>query len=162
MTDEEEEIYNAGRKRSPLIWFPVGVVILILISGGIWGLFFSGEGEPIIMEKGWRVHMAKNLHHYFEENWEEASSKLMGKTIAVSGVVTETGMSIYATPNVMLSDSANGRRYAICVLPRADSGTLSQYKAGQQVIFQGRVYRVTDGGEIVLKDCRKMGGETDT
>ena len=80
----------------------------------------------------------------------------LGKTVNINGVVVNTGISIYLTPNVMLSDKSDGSIYVICVLPRSDTGTLSGFKKGEQVSMTGRVYSSKIEGGVVIKECRRM------
>jgi len=81
---------------------------------------------------------------------------LVGKTVQVSGVVVETGMSIYMTPTVRLSDKAGGDSYVICVLPRKDTGLLSSFTVGEQVTMRGRVYSRSSSGIIVVKESQRV------
>ena len=100
---------------------------------------------------------AKEFWQKFEVDREKADAEYIGKTMNFIGVVVETGMSIYLTPNVKLSDSPDGPIYLICVLPRVDTGKLSEYTKGDKVTMTGRVYRSKAGGGVVVKECRRTG-----
>ncbi|MDL2263057.1 OB-fold putative lipoprotein [Synergistaceae bacterium OttesenSCG-928-I11] len=107
-------------------------------------------------ETGIQTIGAKNFWQEFEDDREKAEAKYIGQTLNFTGVVTGTGISIYLTPNVMLSDSPNGRTHLVCVLPRADVGKLSEFKKGEQATLMGRVYRSKSGGSVVIKECRRV------
>lgn len=74
--------------------------------------------------------------------------------ITVTGIVTETGISIYATPYINLSNEKNGTVYATCVLPRTDALKLKEFKKGEKVILQGNFYAFRD--KAVIKKCKKI------
>ena len=99
---------------------------------------------------------ARDFWQEFEDDRPQAETKYIGQTLNYTGVVVDTGISIYLTPNVMLSDSPDGRTYLICVLPRADVNKLSQFKKGEQVTLTGRVYRSKAGGGVVIKECKRV------
>ena len=100
---------------------------------------------------------ARDLWEAFRSDAEEATARYMGETMVVSGVVVETGMSIYMTPNVRISDTEGGPIYAICVLPRADVFKLSDFKPGQPVAFTGRIYSAgRDDKGVVIKECKAV------
>ncbi len=98
---------------------------------------------------------AADLRQAFADDRDGAEKKYVGKTIRVTGVVVSTGMSIYLTPNVVLSDKEQGAVKVICVLPRIDTGKLSEFKPGQRVTMSGRGYRLSDRG-VVLKECKQV------
>lgn len=128
----------------------LGIIVLVVAALLVRGRF----SEPRPMVDGVPVMMAGELSRAFRDSREQAGEKYLGSTVLVSGIVRETGMSIYMTPNVMLSDTGEGPVYSICVLPRADTGRLGQYKKGQRVIMSGRVYRfIEDDGRVVMKEC---------
>ncbi len=99
---------------------------------------------------------AKEFWQELEADRPQAEAKYLGRTLNYTGVVVETGTSIYLTPNVMLSDRPDGPAYVICVLPRADAGRLSEFTKGEQVTMTGRVYRGKSGGGVVVKECRRV------
>lgn len=96
----------------------------------------------------------KEFWQKFEDDRPKAEAEFIGKTLNYTGVVVETGMSVYMTPNVRLSDGPDGRVYLICVLPRADVGELSDYKKGDRITMTGRVYSSKPGKGVVIKECR--------
>ena len=96
---------------------------------------------------------ARDLRQAFAEDKSTTEAAYLGKTILVKGIVGSTGMSIYLTPTVILSDSEDGPIQAICMLPRLDVGKLSDFKPGQSVTMSGRVYRLSERG-VVLKECQ--------
>ena len=100
---------------------------------------------------------AKDFWQKFEDDREKVKEEYIGKTVNVTGVVVETGMSIYLTPNVKLSDTPGGPAYLICVLPRADTGKLAEYNNGDHVTMTGRVYSSNPGKAVVIKECRRAG-----
>ena len=100
---------------------------------------------------------AVQLWQVFKDDPQKAEQTLLGKTVDISGVVVETGMSIYLTPNVRLSDVAGGKVYATCVLPRSDAGLLSSFSKGSRVTMKGRIYRFSANNEtVVVKESRKV------
>ena len=99
---------------------------------------------------------AKDFWQEFNDDMDAAKAKYIGQTMNFTGVVVDTGVSIYMTPNVRLSDSPDGIAYLICVLPRADMGKLSEFKAGEQVTMNGRVYSSKAGGGVVIKECKRV------
>ena len=60
--------------------------------------------------------------------------------LTVTGIVVKTGISIYATPYVSLSDKAGGKVYATCVLPRTDALKLRDFKKGEKATMRGNYY----------------------
>ena len=120
---------------------------------GILLLFFAGTA---FAQNGSPTFSAREFWQKFEDNRDKAEAEFIGKTFNFTGIVVETGMSVYLTPNVRLSDTPDGTAYLICVLPRADTGTLSEYKKGDQVTMTGRVYRSKSGGGVVIKECKRV------
>ena len=96
---------------------------------------------------------AGDLRKAFADDQNAAEARYLGKTILVEGVVLSTGMSIYLTPTVSLSDREGGVLLAICVLPRLDANKLSDFKPGQSVTMSGRVYRLSERG-VIIKECK--------
>ena len=92
----------------------------------------------------------------FEDDQEKANQTFMGKTINISGIVVDTGISIYLTPNVRLSDKPEGNAYVVCVLPRSETDTLSSYKKGEHITMTGRVYSSRAGERVVIKQCERF------
>jgi hypothetical protein len=106
----------------------------------------SVAGEAIAVKTLWRE---------FQNNQQAAAEKYFTREVAVSGVVVEAAMSIYATPTIRLSDVNGGEIYVICVLPRADMLKLSEFKPGERATLIGTV-RHNNTGPIVIKDCRAV------
>ena len=102
---------------------------------------------------------ARDLWLAFKNDQSKAEQDIIGKTIKIQGVVVETGMSVYLTPNVRLSDNPNGVIYVTCVLPRSDTGLLSSFTRGESVTMQGRAYRFSSSGYVVIKESRRVTGE---
>jgi hypothetical protein len=100
---------------------------------------------------------ARVLWQAFQDDQRGAADKYFTRQVTVSGVVVETGMSIYATPTVRLSDVQGGAAYVICVLPRADALKLSNFKVGERASLIGTV-RHNNNGLVVIKECREAGG----
>ena len=99
---------------------------------------------------------AKDFWQEFQNDKQKAEAKYIGQTLNYTGIVTGTGISIYMTPNVMLSDSADGQNYLICVLPRADVNKLTDFKKGDTVTMTGRVNSSKAGGGVVIKECKQV------
>lgn len=74
--------------------------------------------------------------------------------ITVTGTVIDTGISIYATPYISLSNEKDGTVYATCVLPRTDALKLKEFKKGEKVTLQGNFYAFRD--KAVIKKCKKI------
>lgn len=110
--------------------------------------FSQGADTPKAMN-------ARDFWQAFQNDREKAEKAYTGETVSLSGVVVSTGISIYMTPNVMLSDQTGGTAYVVCVLPRADTGKLSGFRVGEQITMTGRVYRSKAGGGIIVKECRQ-------
>lgn len=108
----------------------------------------ADEAAPPRFEAAAIAAMAK-------EDGDALETAYLGKRIAVGGVVTETGISIYATPYVRLSDGAEGEAMAVCVLPRLDAAKLLSFQNGERVTLEGRLYSVRNG-RVVLKECVKV------
>ena len=119
-------------------------------------LMLSFAGTAISQEPALTFH-AKDFWQKFEDNRQKAQEEYIGKTMNFTGVVIETGMSVYLTPTVKLSDAPDGSTYLICVLPRADAGKLSEYTRGDQVTMTGRVYSSNAGKAVVIKECKRAG-----
>jgi hypothetical protein len=126
------------------IFMPALVVVL-----------FLAFAETAVSQDSPQTFSAKEFWQKFEDDRPGAEAEFIGKTMSYTGVVVETGMSIYMTPNVRLSDSPNGPVYLVCVLPRADVGKLSSYKKGDRVTMTGRVYSSKSGGGVVVKESRR-------
>ena len=131
--------------RLPQLFISTLVAALVLFLAGT---AFSQEPP--------QTFSAREFWQKFENNRHKAEDEFIGKTMTFTGVVVETGMSIYLTPNVRLSDSPDGPIYVICVLPRAEAGTLSKYKKGDRVAMKGRVYSSKSGRGVVIKECRPV------
>ena len=94
---------------------------------------------------------ARALWEAFKKDQTAMESRLVGSTVVVTGVVTDTGMSRYMTPCVYLAEGENTATLVICVLPRADTLKLSHYTKGQRVSMKGRVYGFGAHG-VVIKE----------
>ncbi|MCC8194169.1 MAG: OB-fold putative lipoprotein [Deltaproteobacteria bacterium] len=106
-------------------------------------------GEVTIEE-----YTARELWRVFSDSPEKALAWYAGKRILVTGVVTESGPSVYATPKVELSDHEEGRPYAACILPRSDFPMLRKFRKGMRVTFGGTCRGLTFDREMVLlKEC---------
>ena len=103
-----------------------------------------------------QIMTAKDFWQEFQNNKQDAETRYIGQTLKYTGIVAGTGISIYMTPNVMLSDSSDGQTYLICVLPRADVNKLSEFKKGDKITMIGRVYRSKSGGGVVIKECKQV------
>jgi len=108
-------------------------------------------------EKAEASFTARELWRAFQDNMETAEQELIGKTVQIHGIVVDTGMSIYLTPNVKLSDTANGTIYVNCVLPRSDTVLLSDFSKGERVTMSGRVYRFSaTNSSVVVKQSQRV------
>ena len=117
-------------------------------------VFFSAHAtEPQVNSEVFEV---QQFWQTFQDGPEKAEQAFLGKTINISGIVVDTGISIYLTPNVRLSDKSEGSAYVVCVLPRSDTDTLSSYKKGERVAMTGRVYSHRAGERVVIKECRRL------
>lgn len=96
---------------------------------------------------------AKDIWTEFQQDQAGAEARYSKGRILVTGIVVETGMSRYATPNVRLSDEPGGQVYVICVLPRADFPKLSSFSKGRRATLSGE-YRHNRSGPVVIKECR--------
>ena len=123
-------------------------LLAVLLLSSAWSAFAQDPS---------RTFSAREFWQKFEDDRQKAEAEYIGKTMTFTGVVVETGMSVYLTPNVRLSDSPDGRVYLICVLPRVDTGKLSGYAKGEQVTMTGRVYRSRPDGGVVVKECGRTG-----
>lgn len=123
------------------------LALLVILASSLADTAFSQDFQAV---------SAKDFWLEFEADREKAEARYVGRTMNFTGVVTDTGTSIYLTPNVMLSDGADGRTYLICVLPRADAGRLADFKKGDLVTMNGRVYRAKAGGGVVIKESKKI------
>ena len=129
----------------------IAAVFAFMVSFAVFSLPAAAADEPLEVRQLWLM---------FQDNGGKAGNDLLGKTVTVSGVVVETGMSVYLTPNVRLSDAQTGGVYVVCVLPRGDAGLLSGFAKGERVTMTGRVYRGDpNGGRVVLKECRRAAGQ---
>ena len=100
---------------------------------------------------------AHQLWQLFRNDQSKAEQELIGKTIQITGMVVETGMSIYLTPNVRLSNTSDNMVYVTCVLPRGDTALLSNFTKGEQVTMSGRVYRFSPRTEtVVIKESKRV------
>ena len=98
---------------------------------------------------------AADLFRAYQTNTPATKEKYLNKTIQINGVVVQTYMSRYMTPNVDLSDRANGDVMAICVLSRLDMGKLSNYTPGQTAAFSGRVHAFGEN-RVIIKDTQPV------
>ena len=89
-----------------------------------------------------------------QEDRTAAINLYKGQEIKVEGIVLYTGVSVYLTPNVALSNVEQGTEYVKCVLPRLDMDKLNDFQFGQKVKMTGVFYRVSDYGIIIMKQCR--------
>lgn len=121
--------------------------LLALLTIALAGPAFAQDPPTISVKDFWQE---------FETDRQAAEAKYIGMALNYTGVVLDTGTSIYLTPNIMLSDSPVGQTYLICVLPRADADKLADFKKGDQVIMTGRVYRSKAGGGVVIKECKRV------
>ena len=103
------------------------------------------------------VQGVRQLWQVFQDDQARSEQIFLGKNVIIEGVVIDTGISIYLTPNVRLSDKPGGENYIVCVLPRGDADTLTSYKKDDSVIMTGRVYSSkAGGGRIVIKECQRV------
>jgi len=123
----------------------------VLLLGAV-----SLSAVAAVAEESPSVFDARKLWQSFHDTQSSAEHALIGKTIQIRGVVIETGMSIYLTPNVRLSDTAGGQIYVTCVLPRGDTGLLSTFAVGEEVTMSGRVYRFSSSGSVVVKESQRV------
>ena len=107
---------------------------------------------------GAEVIESSELRKAFADDSKAAETRYLGKTILVNGIVLATGMSVYMTPNVTLSDREGGEVQVICVLPRLDAGKLADFTPGRRVTMSGKVYRLSERG-VVLKECKAEAGQ---
>ena len=107
---------------------------------------------PAMADKAVEV---KVLWQEFQDNQQAAADKYFTHDVTVSGVVVKAAMSIYATPAIQLSDVKAGEAYVICVLPRADTLKLSDFKPGERATLIGTV-RHNNKGVVVIKSCRAV------
>ena len=125
-------------------------LVLLLLAPCLPAVAAENSGAPEVFE-------ARRLWLAFQDNRTGAEARLLETTVTVSGIVVDTGMSIYLTPNVKLSDAPGSGAYIVCVLPRSDTGLLSGFAKGDRVTMSGKVYRANpDGGSIVLKQCARV------
>ena len=101
------------------------------------------------------VISAADLFQAYQTNTSATKEKYLNKTIQINGVVVQTYMSRYMTPNVDLSDRASGDVMAVCVLSRFDMGKLSNYTPGQTATFSGRVHAFGEN-RIIIKDTKPL------
>jgi len=104
---------------------------------------FSAEPQVITVQE---------LQKALTDNRKETETQYLQKNIIVRGIVVSKGISRYLTPNVVLSVTAGGPELVICVLPRADTGKLSDFQIGQTVAFSGRVQAMSQ--RVVMKECK--------
>ena len=135
-------------RRRPVKKFFLLAIIFALVLG-----LHSAARAQSAAESAPSSITAAELWRDFENNEKLAAEKHLGQTRTINGTVTGTGMSIYMTPNVMLSDGEKNKTMVICVLPRKDTEKLSDYQTGMEVVMKGRIYRRTERG-IVVKECR--------
>jgi hypothetical protein len=95
-----------------------------------------------------------DVYSLFNELKSENYKPEFDDPVAVTGYVIETGISIYATPYISLSNEKNGTVYAICVLPRTDALKLKDFKKGEKVALKGNYYAFRD--KAVIKKCKKI------
>ncbi len=126
------------------------VTLGLAASGGMDA--FRGEPQAGPEPRGINAHAVRQA---FDDNPQEAEKRYIGQTFNVEGYVVETGMSIYATPNVRLSGEQDGPVEVNCVLPRLDMGKLSNFSKGQKVVMSGRGYRLSERG-VVVKECKQV------
>ena len=79
----------------------------------------------------------KTLWEAFMTDAESAGKRYGGKRIIIEGFVMTSQPSVYATPEVNLSDSASGQILASCTLPRSSYPKLGYYTPGMAVRFIG-------------------------
>jgi len=129
------------------------LLIPLLLSLTVCLPVFAAESS----EKATLEFKARQLWQSFQDDQAKAEQELIGKTIQITGIVVETGMSIYLTPNVRLSNAADGTIYVSCVLPRADTGLLSSFNKGDHVTMSGRVHRLSPRTDaVVIKESKRV------
>jgi len=75
------------------------------------------------------------------------------RSITISAVVADTHISRYLTPVVSLVDKIQDEVRVICVLPRADTHKLSDFKKGDRIMITGN-FRAAREERIVIKQCQ--------
>ena len=125
------------------LWLVGWVVFLLVFPAGV-SVIFSAEQEVIT---------AYDLLKTFTDDQSAAEEQYLNKIVQIEGVVVSTGISRFMTPNVELSDTADGAVQAVCVLPRLDADKLSDFKPGQSVTMSGKVYKFYSG-RMVIKECK--------
>ena len=131
--------------------FRMLLLFTLLLVGNTYLSAIAAETENLS-----EIHNVQQFWQTFQDTPEKAGQTFLGKTIAIEGIVADTGISIYLTPNVRLSDKSGGEVYVICVLPRSDTDKLSSYRKNEHVTMTGRVYRSKEGGNVVIKECQRM------
>ena len=127
----------------------------IVLLASMVGLLHIFTGTALGQEPP-KTFPVREFWQEFEKDRQKAEKDFIGQYFNFTGVVVDTGMSIYMTPNVMLSEAPEGPIYLICVLPRTDVGTLSEYKNGDRVTMTGRVHHSKSGGGVVIKECKRV------
>ena len=117
--------------------------------------FFSIYTDTAIATESEEVITAGDLFQAYKANSATTREKYLNRRIQIDGVVLQTYMSRYMTPNVDLSDRAGGEVMAICVLSRLDMGKLTNYTPGQTATFSGRVHAFGEN-RIIIKDTKPM------
>ncbi len=115
-------------------------VLIILLSPA--ALALKGEDMTYNVYTLWSDITNKKIAFEFDD------------PLQVKGIVVETGISIWATPYVSLSNEKDGKVYATCVLPRADTLKLKDFKKGEEVSMAGNFYTFVD--KAVIKKCSKL------
>lgn len=115
-------------------------------------LFFSATAGTSFSETS--VLPATDVYSLYNNIKDEKYIPEFDDPLTVTGIVIETGISIYATPYVSLSNKNEGTVYATCVLPRADALKLKEFKKGNRVTLQGNYYAFKD--KAVIKKCKKI------
>ncbi len=94
-----------------------------------------------------------DVYELYNDLNNETATFEFDDALTVNGVVVETGISIWATPYVSLSDKKDGTVYVTCVLPRADTLKLKDFKKGEKVTMQGNYYDFHN--KVIIKKCKK-------
>lgn len=125
----------------------------ILLVAWVTFLLVFPAGTSVMFGEEQKTITAHDLLKAFTDDPGAAEAQYLNKTVRIEGIVASTGISKYMTPNVELSDRADGTVQAVCVMPRLDADKLSGFTPGQSVTMSGKVYKFYSG-RMVIKECK--------
>ena len=93
----------------------------------------------------------KEVYDELLDDFKNVSEKYSEKRVIVTGVVSDIGPDVWGVPSLELSDTAEGRCYALTVF--FDEKIYDEVKVGDRVTILGNILNIREPYGCVIKKC---------